>query len=105
MSSVKYALELVTGKKVSDYALLHDGTFIQLVKSLSDKSLPLHFNDVKETSEEEEFDLRTELRAGYIVITEKDAIVFDEGLYKGITKIYTPRQVRKLSEGNVIMVK
>ena len=105
MSSVKYALEMVTGKKVSDYALLHEGTFIELVKSLSDKSLPFHFNDIKERTEEEELDLRNELRAGYLVVTEKDTILFDEGLYKGMKKIYTPRQIKKLLEENVILVK
>lgn len=91
MSTIQEALQLITGKPVSRYVLLTAGNgFLNIIDFLSNKELPLHFNEVRE---DKDYNC---IKEGFILLFEKDVIKYNNGLFTGRTKIYTPRQIREI---------
>lgn len=100
MLGVKYALEKITGRVLSERALTSGNDFVQLAKNLSNKTLPAHFNEVKESKD------REELKKGYFLVLENDVIEYSNQIYRGVKKIYTPKEIKVIMEKEkTIMVK
>ena len=91
MSTIQEALQLITGKPVSRYVLLSAGNgFFNIIDFLSNKELPLHFNEVREDKD------YNYIKEGFILLFEEDVIKYDSCLFIGMNKIYTPRQIREI---------
>jgi hypothetical protein len=102
ITTIKTALETITGKKVSNYAIISLGNdFIKAVKALGNENLPAHFNEVKEKG------TREDVKKGYTLLTEDDVIIYKgSSLFEGINKIYSAVEISKiLKNKKTILVK
>ena len=97
---IKTALTLTTGKTVTNIAVMNAGSTVkEIVNTLSNNTLPVHFNTVKNNGTKED------IKDGFVLITEKDSISYMGGLYQGMNKIYTSREINAILKEEIIMVK
>lgn len=101
MNSIKIALEMISGQTISDYALIASGyNFSKSVENLSNNSLPVHFNEVSEGFSKDK------VQEGFLLLTESDVIQYRNGIYYGVNKIYTPKEIKSLTlENQIFLVK
>lgn len=88
---INTALKLTTGNTVTNFAIMASGTStLQVAKNFANKSLPVHFNEVKEEVS------REEVKNGFTLLTENDVITFNGSFYEGINRIYSGMEVNKI---------
>ena len=97
---INKALLNTTGNTVSNVAIMNAGnSAVQVAKTFSNNSLPVHFNEVKEGS-------REDVKNGFILITENDAISYNGSFYEGINTIYSGSEIAKIIRNeNTVVVK
>ena len=88
---INTALNITTGKTVTEMAILSAGTStLQVAKNFSNTSLPVHFNEVKEETS------RELVKEGYTLITETEVITYNGSFFQGINKVYSAVEISRI---------
>lgn len=100
MNYLKLALETITGRGISDYAFITSKSFLELAKSLADKSIPFHFNEIDINKDINQF------KNGFYLVCENDFIRYNGHFYEGVNRLYSKREVSKImNSSDVVFVK